>query len=40
MLTLVIEQLRTELRWAQKLAREIGKRETARHPPASVESDA
>jgi DNA-binding PadR family transcriptional regulator len=39
MLTLVIEQLRTELRWAQKLAREIGRRETARHPPASVESN-
>jgi hypothetical protein len=40
MLTLVIEQLRTELRWAQKLAREIGRRETARHSPASVESNA
>jgi DNA-binding PadR family transcriptional regulator len=39
MLTLVIEQLRTELRWAQKLAREIGKRETARHPPSPFESN-
>ena len=37
MLTLVIEQIRTELRWAQKLAREIGRREAARNPPASVE---
>jgi DNA-binding PadR family transcriptional regulator len=34
MLTLVIEQLRTELRWAQKLAREIGRRGTARHLPS------
>lgn len=33
MLTLVIEQLRTELRWAEKLTSEIGRRETARHPP-------
>ncbi|MGH9496285.1 MAG: PadR family transcriptional regulator [Candidatus Sulfotelmatobacter sp.] len=33
MLTLVIEQLRTELRWAQELSREIGRREVARHPP-------
>ena len=32
MLTLVIEQLRTELRWAQKLAREIGKRENSEAP--------
>jgi DNA-binding PadR family transcriptional regulator len=32
MVSLVIEQFRTELRWARKLAREIRRRAPARHP--------
>jgi DNA-binding PadR family transcriptional regulator len=31
MLSLAIEQIRTELRWSRKLSREIGKRASARH---------
>jgi DNA-binding PadR family transcriptional regulator len=32
MLSLTTQQIRTELRWARKLSREIGKRAAARHP--------
>jgi DNA-binding PadR family transcriptional regulator len=32
MLSLTIQQIRTELRWARKLSREIGRRAAARHP--------
>jgi hypothetical protein len=33
MVTLVIEQFRTELRWLKKLARELPRRAPARHAP-------
>ena len=33
MVSLTIQQFRTELRWAQKLSREIRRRAPARHPP-------
>jgi DNA-binding PadR family transcriptional regulator len=36
MLGLVIEQLHTELRWAQKLAHEIGHRRAAQHQPRTA----
>ncbi|HEX3819404.1 MAG TPA: PadR family transcriptional regulator [Candidatus Sulfotelmatobacter sp.] len=36
MLSLTIEQLRTELRWVRKLARELGRREAARHPAKAI----
>lgn len=32
MLSLTIQQIRAELRWARKLSREVGRRATARHP--------
>jgi hypothetical protein len=32
MVSLMIEQFRTELQWARKLSREIGRRKPARHP--------
>ena len=32
MVSLMIEQLRTELRWLRKLSRESGRRAPARHP--------
>jgi DNA-binding PadR family transcriptional regulator len=32
MLSLTIQQIRTELRWAKKLSREIGRREAAKNP--------
>jgi len=32
MLSLTIQQIRTELRWARKLSREIGRRARAKHP--------
>ena len=39
MVSLVIEQFRTELRWVRKLSREIRKRAPARHPRYAGESE-
>jgi len=39
MLTLTIEQFRTELRWLGKLSREIGHRASARHPQYAGEGE-
>jgi DNA-binding PadR family transcriptional regulator len=39
MVSLVIEQFRTELRWARKLAREIRRRAPARHPGYAAAAD-
>jgi hypothetical protein len=36
MLTLIIEQLRTELRWLTRIEREAARRAPARKPPAQV----
>lgn len=38
MLSLTIQQIRTELRWAQKLSREMGRRSGARHAKYAGES--
>jgi DNA-binding PadR family transcriptional regulator len=39
MLSLAIEQIRTELRWARKLSREMGRRGAARHAEYAGERD-
>jgi DNA-binding PadR family transcriptional regulator len=39
MLSLAIEQIRTELRWARKLSREMGRRGAARHAEYAGEGD-
>jgi hypothetical protein len=39
MLSLAIQQLRTELRWLEQMKRDLSRREPARHPQYSSDVD-